>query len=139
MSSTVTSLPSLRNACASSLPMGPLPTTISDGTASRRSNTVSLVRYATAFKPGTSGTAGRDPVAMTNVFAVSVRPPASNACGDTNLPSASITSTPRPRNRSGLSLGWICMMTSRTRSITRATCGCGSAGDSAQRDALRIS
>ena len=44
MSTTVTSLPRRRNACASSQPIGPLPMTMSEGTCSRRSNTVSLVR-----------------------------------------------------------------------------------------------
>ena len=73
--------------------------------------------------PGIGGTAGREPVAMTNVFAVSRRPLTSNASGAVNRPSPKITSTPRPRKRSGLSKGSIPAMTSRTRSMTRARIG----------------
>ena len=61
--------------------------------------------------PGIGGTAGREPVAMTNVFAVSRRPSTSNASGATNRPSPKMTSTPRPRKRSGLSNGSISAMT----------------------------
>ncbi len=138
MSITVTSLPRRRNACAISQPMGPPPTTSSDGTGSRRSNTVSLVRYGTSATPGIGGTAGREPVAITNVFAVRRRPATSNAAGPVKRPSPKMTSTPRPRKRSGLSLGSISPITARTRVITRARSTCGSTGGSAQRSAWRI-
>ena len=48
---------------------------------------------------------------MTNVFAVRRRPSTSNASGPTKRPSPKITSTPRPRKRSGLSLGSMPLIT----------------------------
>ncbi len=81
MSTTVTSLPRRRNACAISLPTGPAPTMIKCGTGSRSANTVSFVRYGTYARPGIGGIAGRDPVARTKCLAVIVRPSTSNAVG----------------------------------------------------------
>ncbi len=139
MSTTVTSLPRRRNACAISQPMGPLPTISSCGTFSRRSKIVSLVRKGVVSRPGIGGTAGREPVAMTNWLAVNRRPSTSKASAPVNRPSPKITSTPRPRKRSGLSLGSMPAITPATRSITRARSTVGVTAGIAQRSAWRIS
>src|SRR5690348_7480403 len=82
--------------------------------------------------------AGREPVASTKCFAVIVRPPTSSASGDTKRALPRMTSTPRLRKCSGLSLTAMPATTSATRAMTRASCGCGSAGASAKRSAWRI-
>ena len=65
-SSTVTRAPSRRCACAISMPIGPPPITIRCSGSTRLAKTVSLVRYGSRSSPGIGGTAGREPVAITN-------------------------------------------------------------------------
>ena len=74
-STTVTRLPSRWNACASSSPIEPPPRTSSRCGSSARSNTVRLVRYATASSPSSGGSAGSLPVAITNRSACTLASP----------------------------------------------------------------
>ena len=79
ISTCVTALPSLAKLCASSLPIGPPPSTTKRFGSAVRPQTVSLVRKPASFSPGIGGTNGLAPAAMTMFFVVSVclRPSAS--------------------------------------------------------------
>jgi hypothetical protein len=83
ISTCVTALPSRAKLCASSLPMGPPPSTTRRAGNSVRPQTVSLVRKPASLSPGIGGTKGPAPAAMTMALVVSV------CC----RPSASFTST----------------------------------------------
>ena len=76
---------------------------------------------------------------MTKFFAVMRRPSTSNVSGPVKRPCPKMTSTPRPRKRSGLSVGSMPRMTPATRSITSRELDLRrDAGVTAQRSAWRI-
>jgi GAF domain-containing protein len=86
-SMTVTSAPSRRCACASSIPIAPPPMMIKCRGNSRLSNTVSLVRKGAWARPGISGTIGDEPVAITKRRARISLPFACTRRGPVNLAS----------------------------------------------------
>ena len=66
---TVTLQPSLACACAISMPIGPPPMMARWAGFSASAKIVSLVWNGTVSRPGTGGTAAREPVAMTKNLA----------------------------------------------------------------------
>ena len=102
---TVTAAPRRRNACAISSPTDPAPSTTRCRGSTAKSNSVSLVRNGTPPRPRISGTAGREPAAITTRGARSVRFPALTSWRPVKRASPSMTSPPQARNRSGESCG----------------------------------
>ena len=90
----VTLEPSRSNACASSQPSGPPPITSNRGGSSVRSNTVALVRKPACLRPGTSGTSGRAPVAISAFSKVSGWPLTLSRSGPSNCGLPKYTSMP---------------------------------------------
>ena len=78
-STTVTSLPRPRKACASSTPMGPPPRTSRWAGCSTRSKTVLLVSGPASARPGTGGRVAWAPTARTTRRAVTAVPSTSRA------------------------------------------------------------
>ncbi len=103
-STIVTAVPTRRKAWASSQPMAPPPSTISDRGAAASSNTFSFVRYARSASPSIGGTTGRAPVATTIRRARIDRPPTSSSVGARNRARPSRTSTPSRPSTSGVSV-----------------------------------
>ena len=68
-SSTVTCTPKRENACASSAPIGPPPTTTSEPGASSARSTSRFVQYGVSASPSIGGAAGSVPVFSTTPFA----------------------------------------------------------------------
>ena len=123
--STVTGVPRRRWAWASSQPIGPPPSTTRCSGRSPRSKIVSLVRKGTSSRPGTGGTAAREPVASTARRGRIVTPPASIARSPVKRACALTTVTPRPSKRSTLSCGAMPAITPRTcsRTFRKSTSG----------------
>ncbi len=116
----VTEDPSLAKACASSQPTGPPPRMTSSRGRTSKSQRFSLVRTWTSPIPGTAGTAGSDPTAISTWRAEMVRPSTLTPPSGSTWARPSITLTPAASSASGESTGSMCVMAARTCCITRA-------------------
>ena len=126
VSSTVTSAPRRRKACASSSPTGPAPMTIRWSGHRVRSKIVSLVRCGVSGRPGIGGIAGEEPVAITKRrAAISIPSPTATVRASLKRAAPSITRTPSPVKRSLESFGAIAAMTPWTwsRTLAKSTAG----------------
>ena len=100
-SSTVTCTPKRENACASSAPIGPPPTTTSEPGASSARSTSRFVQYGVSASPSIGGAAGSVPVFSTTPFAaVYVAPFTSTVRGPVSRASPWTTSAPASLSRS---------------------------------------
>ena len=117
-STTVTRDPSRARAWAISRPIGPPPSTRRRAGRVRWEKSVSLVQKGTDANPSIGGSAGREPVAITQERAESRRPSSSTVCGSTKRAGPKRTSAPSLQKRSSESCTWIVSMTPRTRSMT---------------------
>lgn len=114
----VTCAPRRANAWASSQPIGPPPMTASRRGSSVRLKIDSLVRKPASASPGTGGTAGRPPVAITARAKRSRASPTSTSSPERKRASPRKTSIPSSRKRSAPSWGAIAARRLRMRSIT---------------------
>ncbi len=118
ISSSTTDDPSRAKPCASSHPIGPPPSTTRRPGSSPMSQTSSEVSGSTCARPGTSGTRGADPVAISAWRNCTGWPSTSARPAPVKRAWPCATDTPASRSRSGESTGSMCAIAARTWSIT---------------------